>query len=171
MNGRLDNSFTNKYTHIMLSIKLENIYKTNMDTLYASIQKKYKIPKSKLKSMWMDRDLEIAFQEFTPRIKKGQVLEMLKQLKVTEKIVRIQEHYVHPPSGFIFNPITRKVIGRKNNDSDQVRELTESDLEDCKQWKFDYIIPINLGKPNDNNDTLEKAIEQIHLGDDDSDVE
>ena len=151
----------------MLSTKIENIYTQNLDAYYVLIAKKYKIPKTKLKTMWLNREQSYVYQYFAPRSKDKPVLEMLKQLKVTEKIVRIKDHYIHPPTGFVFDPISRKVIGRK--EGEEIRELTEIDIEDCKQWKFDHIIPINLD--NKPYTMLEKDIEQIHLGDEDSDVE
>ncbi len=85
---------------------------------------------------------------------------MLKQLKITEKIVKIDDNYIHEQSGFVFDPLSRKVIGRKNNNG-EIQNLTEEDLEDCKQWKFDHIIPLNL----DASTHLEKELEQIQLGD------
>jgi hypothetical protein len=149
----------------MLKDNIENILIKNLDTFYVTLSKKYKIPKTKLKTMWSDRQQSYIFQEFTPRSKGIPVLEMLHQLKVTEKIVRIKDHYIHPPTGFIFDPVSRKVIGIKIDKTDinsEIKELTENDIEDCKQWKFDHIIPINLDK---NTITLEKEIEQMCLGD------
>ncbi len=70
---------------------------------------------------------------------------------------------IHEQSGFVFDPLSRKVIGRKNNNG-EIQNLTEEDLEDCKQWKFDHIIPLNL----DASTHLEKELEQIQLGDDDA---
>ncbi len=48
--------------------------------------------------------------------------------------------------------------------TEKIQNLTEEDLEDCKQWKFDHIIPLNL----DASTHLEKELEQIQLGDDDA---
>ncbi len=87
----------------------------------------------------------------------------VKTLKITEKIVKIDDNYIHEQSGFVFDPLSRKVIGRKNNNG-EIQNLTEEDLEDCKQWKFDHIIPLNL----DASTHLEKELEQIQLGDDDA---
>lgn len=163
----------------MFAKKLELISTKNIDSLCVGIFQKYKIPKSKLKVMWTDRENN-SFQEVGSRLKHGNVLEVLMQLKVTEKILKINDHYIHPASGFIFDPISRKVIARVlNNDGTlnitsspqnfQVRQLTESDILDCKQWKFDFIIPMNLDKTDTSE--LEKEIELIHLGDSDSDCD
>ncbi len=128
------------------------------------MSKKYKIPKTKLKKMWLDRNQSYVYKEFNNILRQGKpVLEMLKQLKITEKIVKIDDNYIHEQSGFVFDPLSRKVIGRKNNNG-EIQNLTEEDLEDCKQWKFDHIIPLNL----DASTHLEKELEQIQLGDDDA---
>ena len=167
----------------MFTRKLELVSTKNLDNLYISVSKKYNISKSKLKVMWSDRENN-SFQEVNPRLKRGKVLDVLMQLKVTEKIIRINDHYVHPTSGFIFDPISRKVIARivqgtpptlgptlgaaledsQKNQNQQVRQLTESDIIDCRQWKFDHDIPVNLDKTTD----LEREIDQIHLGDSES---
>ncbi len=62
-------------------------------------------------------------------------------------------------------PLSRKVIGRKIISGAIQTILTDRKiLEDCKQWKFDHIIPLNL----DASTHLEKELEQIQLGDDDA---
>ncbi len=148
----------------MFAIKIEKISNSNLDIYFATMSKKYKIPKTKLKKMWLDRNQSYVYKEFNNILRQGKpVLEMLKQLQITEKIVKIDDNYIHEQSGFVFDPLSRKVIGRKNNNG-EIQNLTEEDLEDCKQWKFDHIIPLNL----DASTHLEKELEQIQLGDDDA---
>ncbi len=38
---------------------------------------------------------------------------MLKQLKITEKIVKIDDNYIHEQSGFVFDPLSRKSLVEK----------------------------------------------------------
>lgn len=162
----------------MLSRKIEKLQQQNLDELFCKIVKKFKdtkdtkITKAKLKNIWLRRDDEIYNYSPPP---KTTVLEKLAQLKVTEKILRIGDRYVHRPSGFVFDPISKKVIGRIDISQDDedcrdlpTRELTKSDLEDCKQWKFDCFIPMNLDK---NFDELENEIDKMHFGDDDSEIQ
>ncbi len=40
----------------MFAIKIEKISNSNLDIYFATMSKKYKIPKTKLKKMWLDRN-------------------------------------------------------------------------------------------------------------------
>ncbi len=52
--------------------------------------------------MWLDRNQSYVYKEFNNILRQGKpVLEMLKQLKITEKIVKIDDNYIHEQSGFV----------------------------------------------------------------------
>lgn len=60
-------------------------------------------------------------------------------------------NYEHPPTHLVFNATTQSVIGVQNTDG-TIGELTEKDIENCKQYKFKYTMPSNL----DSNSKLEE---------------
>jgi len=62
-------------------------------------------------------------------------------------VIRRNEHgnHEHPDSGFIFNPTTKKVIGKQEDDG-TVSVITKSDIDMCNKYNFDYEIPESLDK-------------------------
>ncbi len=48
----------------MFAIKIEKISNSNLDIYFATMSKKYKIPKTKLKKMWLDRNQSYVYKEF-----------------------------------------------------------------------------------------------------------
>lgn len=116
---------------------LDDIKKVEIQHLkqfHLKVSSAYNIPILKIKKSWLERNQNGPSKN---------VLNMLKKLKVTEKIVKINNHYVHPPSGFVFDPISKKVIG-KQVDGGEIKTLTENDILACRQWKFEHTIPLNL---------------------------
>ena len=85
---------------------------------------------------------------------KTNTIKVDKKLSVVEKLTRDNNPislrrnakgvFVHPPTGFVFDPKEEKVIGKE--DKDGVSELTEEDIEECKKFKFNYKLPSNLDK-------------------------
>jgi len=59
-------------------------------------------------------------------------------------------NHEHPETSFVFDPKTKKVIG-KQNDNGKVDPLTEEDIDTCNKYKFSYVLPDNL----DSNTKLE----------------
>ncbi len=73
----------------MFAIKIEKISNSNLDIYFATMSKKYKIPKTKLKKMWLDRNQSYVYKEFNNILRQGKpVLEMLKQLKIPKKLLK-----------------------------------------------------------------------------------
>ena len=60
-------------------------------------------------------------------------------------VIRRNEHgnHEHPDSGFVFNPTTKKVIGKQHDDG-TVSPITKSDIDTCNKYNFDYEIPESL---------------------------
>lgn len=54
--------------------------------------------------------------------------------------------YVHDPTHFVFDKLSRKVIGREGKHGD-VQDLKRSDIQVCRQYKFHYSIPECLDDP------------------------
>ena len=66
-------------------------------------------------------------------------------------------NYEHPESGLVFDPKTKKVIGKQKQDG-EVSTLTPDDIELCKKFKFEYTLPENL----DSNSKLEdEQVEEL----------
>lgn len=55
------------------------------------------------------------------------------------------KNYEHTESGLVFDNINGKVIGKQNSDG-SVSTLTDSDIEACKKYGFEFVIPSNLNK-------------------------
>lgn len=79
----------------------------------------------------------------------------------------------HPETGLVFDRKTEKVIGKQLDDG-KVADLTESDIEACKKFKFMYTIPDNLDQKTSLDevrvDELEESDEEIQ-DDSESEVE
>ena len=67
-------------------------------------------------------------------------------------------NYEHLESRLVFQPVDKKVYGVQS-DSGDVVELTTRDIELCKKYKFDYVLPMNLSK-SDTGGELEKELEK-----------
>ena len=67
--------------------------------------------------------------------------------------------FVHPPTGFVFDPKEEKVIGKQEEDC--VSELTEEDIEECKKYKFNYKLPSNLDKKLNLENVKVEELEDI----------
>jgi len=66
-------------------------------------------------------------------------------------------NYEHPETSMVFDIKTKKVIGKQQGDG-SVSNLTTEDIENCKKFKFEYVIPENL----DNKTGLdEEKIEEL----------
>ena len=51
----------------------------------------------------------------------------------------------HPETHFVFDKETKKVFGKQLEDG-KISDLTAEDIEECKKFKFNYNIPVNLNK-------------------------
>ena len=72
-------------------------------------------------------------------------------------------NHEHPETTFVFDPKTKKVIG-KQNENGKVDPLSEKDIDICNKYKFSYVLPENL----DSNARLED--EHVEELDEDEDV-
>lgn len=71
-------------------------------------------------------------------------------------------NHEHPETSFVFDPKTKKVTG-KQNENGQVDPLTEEDIDICNKYKFSYMLPDNL----DSNTKLEdEHVEELDEEDD-----
>ena len=57
-------------------------------------------------------------------------------------VIRRNAHgnHEHLDSGFVFNPTTKKVIGKQEDDG-TVSAIMKSDIDTCNKYNFDYKIP------------------------------
>lgn len=79
---------------------------------------------------------------------------IIKQIASNVPIIAIRKNafgrHEHAQTGFVFENET--VIGKQKEDG-TIEDLTDEDIEQCKQFKFKYNIPSNL----DRNNTLDKV--------------
>jgi hypothetical protein len=92
---------------------------------------------------------------------KTDILHRLKA-KVPPIVIRRNVHgnYEHPDTGFIFNQKTHEVIG-KQLDSGDISAISKTDLEECKKFNFQYVVPFNLtiAESGGEDQVLEDALE------------
>lgn len=79
-------------------------------------------------------------------------------------------NYEHKDTGFIFDSKTQKVYGKQNEDG-SISELTLEDIENCKKFKFLYMIPTNLDKQNSVDVKIDELDEDDVVEDDDEEFE
>jgi len=106
----------------------------------------------------------------TPPVKNENVKnDVVKKITLNIPIVPVRRNihgnYEHPESSLVFNQKTQEVIGKQNSDG-TISELTEDDIENCKKFKFNYVIPSNLDKTTTLDD-----VEVDELDDDEIEVE
>ena len=104
----------------------------------------------------------------------------------TIKISRNQYgNYEHTKTGLILDKFDKKVIGKQSVDSNGdslILPLTSEDIEQCNFYKFDYVLPVNLGSGStlknedlngeldiDNFENIEDIENQENSDDDDDD--
>lgn len=82
---------------------------------------------------------------------------MLKYLQRQQETIHLRKntygHYEHLDTGFIFDEKTQKVIGKQRETSVDGTEpiidpLSLEDIETCKEYNFDYLIPNHLQTKN-----------------------
>jgi hypothetical protein len=116
-----------------------------------------------------------AAKKNTPAV--SAVVDKLKSAVPAVNIRRNQyNNYEHPESSLVFDPKTKKVIGKQNDDG-EIDELTSEDIDTCKQYNFEISkLPDNLdSKANlddvvvgelEDEDVLEEIDEEDMLGSD-----
>lgn len=91
--------------------------------------------------------------------------------KIVENKIPIRRNqfgnYEHPPTSLVFDKVTKKIIG-KQNDNGSVDDLTSEDIDMCNQYSFEYVLPTNLAKKSTLNDV---KVEELGDGDVDGDEE
>jgi len=91
---------------------------------------------------------------------------VVKKLSNANSTVAIRRNthgnHEHPETSFVFDPKTKKVIG-KQNENGEIDPLTEEDIDLCNKYKFSYVLPDNL----DSNTKLEdEHVEELDEEDD-----
>lgn len=83
-------------------------------------------------------------------------------------------NYIHPATKLVFDPNTKTVVGKEEDDG-TVSELNDEDVENCKKYKFPYKIPENLDSKvtidNVQVDELEESDIENHVNNDDDEDE
>lgn len=114
-------------------------------------------------------------------LKKDLVSKLLNMKEYNPKIIDItknrQGQLMHKDTRLIFDPSTKRVIGKENPENGTMEKLSRMDIELCKDYKFPYKLPetidddrtdiyevIDDGSSNDS-DTLE---DDSDMFDDDS---
>ena len=68
-------------------------------------------------------------------------------------------NYEDITTGFVFNNLSKKVIGKQNPDG-TVRDLTKEDINICNKYKFQYVLPTNLDKHTRTEDVKVEELDE-----------
>lgn len=142
------------------------ILNAEIDKFITKISEQYELPKQQLKKIWQNKTDPQTIVKVNAR-NKIPVLEMLQRLKTEEEISKdADNHYIHKTTSLIFCPLSKKVIGKKVEGV--VRTLTAEDIEVCKQFKFDYELPLDLSPVKmQEMEQLRDDIEKLNVEDSD----
>ena len=79
---------------------------------------------------------------------------------ITKVVIMMNDYgnYVHNPTGLVFDKSSECVVGKQEENGD-ITDLTEDDLELCKQYKFKYNQPIFI-EENEEDELVEYEEEE-----------
>jgi Fe2+ or Zn2+ uptake regulation protein len=103
---------------------------------------------------------------------------VVKKLSNANSTVAIRRNahgnHEHPETSFVFDPKTKKVIG-KQNENGKVDPLTEEDIDLCNKHKFPYVLPDNLDSKakleDEHVEELDEEDDEVIESDDELDEE
>ena len=101
-------------------------------------------------------------------VKQAPVIKRLLSTTVSEIVLRENNfgNIVHVPTSFVFDD-RKQVIGVQNDDG-SIDELDEENIEQCKKYKFDYVLPDNLDLHTNLDDVeVEELDDDSELDEDD----
>ena len=98
--------------------------------------------------------------------------QIVKKISTSVPVIDIRRNkfnnYEHVHTGFVFNNLSKKVIGKQNTDG-TVSDLTKEDINICNKYKFKFVLPSNLDKNSRVEDVKVDELEEED-GDVDEDV-
>ena len=101
--------------------------------------------------------------------KKPVVNSIVRKISSTVPLVNIRRNkfnnYEDVNTGLVFDNLSKKVIGKQNDDG-TVRELTKEDINICNKYKFPFVLPMNLDKNTRNDDVKVDELDEDEEGDD-----
>lgn len=86
---------------------------------------------------------------------------IIKKISESQPVFNIRRNkfnnYEDINTGFVFDNLSKKVIGKQNSDG-SVSDLTKEDINICNKYKFKYVLPANLDK---NTRTEDVKVEEL----------
>ena len=86
---------------------------------------------------------------------------IIKKITASQPVFNIRRNkfnnYEDINTSFVFNNLTKKVIGKQNPDG-SISDLTKEDINICNKYKFQYVLPTNLDK---NTRTEDVKVEEL----------
>jgi hypothetical protein len=86
---------------------------------------------------------------------------IIKKITASQPVFNIRRNkfnnYEDINTGFVFNNLSKKVIGKQNSDG-TISDLTKEDINICNKYKFKYVLPNNLDK---NTRTEDVKVEEL----------
>ena len=97
--------------------------------------------------------------EYKPPPVLKKLVEPIQQIKITRNAF---QNYEHEETHFVFDNVTKKVIGKQNSDG-TISDLTHDDIDICNKYKFPFVIPENLDKNKTTEEEYEEEYEEIEV--------
>ena len=86
---------------------------------------------------------------------------IIKKISASQPVFNIRRNkfnnYEDINTGFVFDNLSKKVIGKQNPDG-RISDLTKEDINICNKYKFKYVLPNNLDK---NTRTEDVKVEEL----------
>ena len=126
---------------------------TKNDLVKYLLEKKTVAPKTQTKMP------EFIKQTVKPPQEEKQTI--IKKITASQPVFNIRRNkfnnYEDINTSFVFNNLTKKVIGKQNPDG-SISDLTKEDINICNKYKFQYVLPTNLDK---NTRTEDVKVEEL----------
>ena len=88
---------------------------------------------------------------------------IIKKITSSQAVFNIRRNkfnnYEDINTGFVFNNISKKVIGKQNSDG-TISDLTKEDINICNKYKFKYVLPTNLDKNTRTDDVKVEELDE-----------
>jgi len=117
---------------------------------------------------------QIMKEEERKEEKKPVVNQIVKKISASVPVLNIRRNrfnnYEDINTGFVFDNLSKKVIGKQNADG-TVSELTKEDINICNKYKFQFVLPSNLDKNSRVEDVKVEELEDDEDGEGEGDDE
>jgi hypothetical protein len=163
---------TPKVTNDLAETELNKLKKPELQELCKSKNLKSSGTKAELIAVLLSKTFVKEVNKAKPSVssdKKNDASVIEKKVIMAKPTIAIRKNkfgnHTHPETSLVFDEITKKVIG-KQNENGKIDDLTSEDIDVCNQYNFEFVIPKNLDKKVNLDD-----VQLDELGEEDGDTE